>query len=48
MHDARKPVKDIAQGYPRGQRELLGPYTSGTYLIHPPTHPPTHRPIPEV
>lgn len=28
MHDHRKPPKDIAQNYPRGQRELLGPLTS--------------------
>ena len=25
QHDPTKPVVDIAKGYPRGQKELLGP-----------------------
>ena len=28
MHDPRKGPKEIAKGYPRGNRELLGPLTS--------------------
>ena len=28
MHDARKSIKDITAAYPRGEKELLGPYTS--------------------
>ncbi|KAM3571845.1 hypothetical protein VYU27_006143 [Nannochloropsis oceanica] len=28
MHDANKSIQDITAAYPRGEKELLGPYTS--------------------